>query len=181
MKTKNFEIRMPKRMAEVWHWIIALDVWEYGDGEPLAELIKSETIPVEITPAIVEILTGKRKQNKIGASELKIDPRIRMVAAAHFSIIFDLINSMKSDNQADILRKEPIDVINDLSETARKLKDNAAMERFFRIYKSEWMPQECYSTYSDAEYDIAAYMRHYNYRRGHSYNDYLAPALAEAM
>ena len=59
--------------------------------------------------------------------------------------------------------------------------DNAAMERFFRSYKSEWMPQECYSTYSDAEYDIAAYMRHYNYRRGHSYNDYLAPALAEVM
>lgn len=40
--------------------------------------------------------------------------------------------------------------------------DNAPMERFFRSYKSEWMPQECYSTYYEAEYDIAAYIRHYN-------------------
>ena len=57
--------------------------------------------------------------------------------------------------------------------------DNAPMERFFRSYKSEWMPKECYSTYYEAEYDIAAYIRHYNYRRGHSYNNYLAPANAE--
>ena len=58
--------------------------------------------------------------------------------------------------------------------------DNAPMERFFRSFKSEWMPEDFYNTYSHAENDIASYIQHYNYRRGHSYNNYLAPAIAEA-
>ena len=58
--------------------------------------------------------------------------------------------------------------------------DNAPMERFFRSFKSEWMPKEFYETYSQAEKDIASYIQYYNYRRGHSYNNYLAPAIAEA-
>jgi putative transposase len=57
--------------------------------------------------------------------------------------------------------------------------DNAVMERFFRSFKNEWMPKECYTSYCLAECDIAAYIRFYNYRRGHSYNEYLAPAIAE--
>lgn len=59
--------------------------------------------------------------------------------------------------------------------------DNAPMERFFRSYKSEWMPKEGYTHYHQAEYDIAAYIHYYNYQRGHSYNQYLAPAIAEAV
>ena len=58
--------------------------------------------------------------------------------------------------------------------------DNAPMERFFRSFKSEWMPKEYYTSYSEAELDIAAYIQFYNYQRGHSYNSYLAPAIAEA-
>lgn len=57
--------------------------------------------------------------------------------------------------------------------------DNAPMERFFRSYKSEWMPAHGYLTYSQAKTDIAAYMNYYNYMRGHSYNNYLCPADAE--
>lgn len=57
--------------------------------------------------------------------------------------------------------------------------DNAPMERFFRSYKTEWMPQEGYTHYRDAEQDVAAYIRYYNHQRGHSYNDYLSPAAAE--
>jgi putative transposase len=58
--------------------------------------------------------------------------------------------------------------------------DNAPMERFFRSYKTEWMPENTYSSFTDGELDIAKYMKHYNYERGHSYNGYLCPALAEA-
>jgi putative transposase len=58
--------------------------------------------------------------------------------------------------------------------------DNRPMERFFRSYKTEWMPKVCYDHYAQGEIDIAAYMKYYNYQRGHSYNDYLAPAWAEA-
>ena len=57
--------------------------------------------------------------------------------------------------------------------------DNSPMERFFRSYKTEWMPKVRYDNYTQGEIDIAAYMKHYNYHRGHSYNDYLAPAWAE--
>jgi len=42
------------------------------------------------------------------------------------------------------------------------------------------MPEGFYNTYLHAENDIASYIQHYNYRRGHSCNNYLAPAVAEA-
>lgn len=58
--------------------------------------------------------------------------------------------------------------------------DNSPMERFFRSYKTEWMPKLCYHSFHQAEYDIAAYMKYYNYQRGHSYNNYQSPAEAEA-
>lgn len=58
--------------------------------------------------------------------------------------------------------------------------DNAPMERFFRSYKTEWMPSTGYGTFAEASMDIAEYIKHYNYDRGHSYNGYLSPAAAEA-
>ena len=58
--------------------------------------------------------------------------------------------------------------------------DNAPMERFFRSYKTEWMPKNGYETFVEAERDVAVYIRHYNYERGHSYNNYLSPVAAEA-
>ena len=57
--------------------------------------------------------------------------------------------------------------------------DNSPMERFFRSYKSEWMPKVRYDNFAEGEIDIATYMKYYNYQRGHSYNDYLSPASAE--
>ncbi len=58
--------------------------------------------------------------------------------------------------------------------------DNAPMERFFRSFKTEWMPKECYSSYDEAEKDTLDYiLTHYNLRRGHSYNNYLSPNEAE--
>jgi len=57
--------------------------------------------------------------------------------------------------------------------------DNAPMERFFRSYKTEWMPNDDYNSFTEAVIDIAAYIKHYNYERGHSYNGYLCPVTAE--
>ena len=57
--------------------------------------------------------------------------------------------------------------------------DNSPMERFFRSYKTEWMPSMGYDSYQQADIDIASYIRYYNYQRGHSYNQYLSPAAAE--
>jgi putative transposase len=58
--------------------------------------------------------------------------------------------------------------------------DNAPMERFFRSFKTEWMPSDGYCSVVQATQDIAQYIRYYNYERLHSYNDYLTPAAAEA-
>ena len=58
--------------------------------------------------------------------------------------------------------------------------DNAPMERFFRSYKSEWMPIHPYKTAQEAKQDIAKYIRYYNHVRVHSYNGYLTPVVAEA-
>jgi putative transposase len=58
--------------------------------------------------------------------------------------------------------------------------DNSPMERFFRSYKTEWMSKMRYYHFDQAAMDIAAYMKYYNYQRGHSYNNYQSPAVAEA-
>ena len=57
--------------------------------------------------------------------------------------------------------------------------DNSPMERVFRSFKTEWMPKNFYKTYGAAERDIMSYIKHYNYYRGHSYNNYLSPAATE--
>lgn len=57
--------------------------------------------------------------------------------------------------------------------------DNAPMERVFRSFKTEWMPKNGYPDYQQAERDIHRFIKHYNYCRGHSYNGYVAPAVAE--
>ncbi len=59
--------------------------------------------------------------------------------------------------------------------------DNAPMERWFRSYKTEWMPVEAYHSFNQAAIDIAAYIKYYNYERVHSYNGYRCPVIAEAI
>lgn len=58
--------------------------------------------------------------------------------------------------------------------------DNAPMERVFRSYKSEWMPEEGYRTFAAAKKDIGHYlMDYYNGYRPHQHNGGIAPAVAE--
>jgi len=60
--------------------------------------------------------------------------------------------------------------------------DNAPMERFFRSFKTEWMPEKYYRSYDEAETDVFQYIiAHYNSVRGHSYNNYLPPNEAEKL
>ena len=53
------------------------------------------------------------------------------------------------------------------------------MERGFRSFKTEWMPKGGYENTEQAKMDILQYIHYYNFERGHSYNDYFAPAVAE--
>lgn len=58
--------------------------------------------------------------------------------------------------------------------------DNAPMERVFRSLKTEWVPVSGYSSIQEAEKSIGYYlMDYYNWRRPHSYNEMLAPAIKE--
>jgi len=41
------------------------------------------------------------------------------------------------------------------------------------------MPGDAYNSFTEVVIDIAAYIKHYNYELGHSYNGYLCPVAAE--
>lgn len=54
--------------------------------------------------------------------------------------------------------------------------DNSPMERFFRSYKSEWMPTNGYLSIEQARQDISHYIfNYYNQDRPHAHNDKLTP------
>ena len=58
--------------------------------------------------------------------------------------------------------------------------DNAPMERFFGSLKSEWIPEQGYRVFQEAESDILRFLTHYyNHVRLHSSNGYRTPVAAE--
>lgn len=58
--------------------------------------------------------------------------------------------------------------------------DNAPMERFFRSFKTEWMPIVGYQDVKEAKYSISNYINgYYNNVRPHSHNAGLAPNESE--
>ena len=60
--------------------------------------------------------------------------------------------------------------------------DNAPMERFFRSFKTEWMPRRGYENAAQAVSAILQYIvGYYNRYRPHQHNDGLSPVEAENM
>ena len=60
------------------------------------------------------------------------------------------------------------------------LRDNAPTERFFRSFKTEWMPKRGYDDLAQARVDVASYIvGYYSQVRPHSFNDYLTPVEKE--
>lgn len=58
--------------------------------------------------------------------------------------------------------------------------DNAPTERFFRSFKTEWMPKGGYDSIEEAKIDITSYiLDYYQRRRPHRHNDYLTPVEKE--
>lgn len=58
--------------------------------------------------------------------------------------------------------------------------DNAPMERVFRSFKTEWVPETGFTSKSEAIKEAGYYlMSYYNWKRPHHYNDGLPPAVAE--
>jgi len=60
--------------------------------------------------------------------------------------------------------------------------DNAPMERFFRSFKTEWMPRAGFTSFDEANKAIGHYIiRYYNQVRPHQYNGGLTPAESERL
>lgn len=58
--------------------------------------------------------------------------------------------------------------------------DNAPIERFFRSFKTEWMPKGGYEDIAEAKSAIVDYIwGYYQTVRPHAFNDYLSPAEKE--
>ncbi len=57
--------------------------------------------------------------------------------------------------------------------------DNSPMERTFRSLKSEWVPSEGYENVEIAITDITKWVGYYNWRRPHSHNNGMPPAVYE--
>ena len=60
--------------------------------------------------------------------------------------------------------------------------DNSPMERFFRSYKSEWMPKNGYSTFDEAKKSVINYIvNYYASVRPHKHNGYMTPNKSEMV
>ncbi len=94
MRVENYGFTHPKqhdkmrRFKEIFHWIAALDAFDYCYPEPLRTLLESkEWIPEEVRPAIAKIVAGERCPNRRAATKLKVHPAQRMQLAAKVSAI----------------------------------------------------------------------------------------------
>ena len=60
--------------------------------------------------------------------------------------------------------------------------DNSPMERFFRSYKTEWMPRYGYSLFNEAKQSVIGYiLGYYNQVRPHRFNSGLSPNKKEGL
>lgn len=60
--------------------------------------------------------------------------------------------------------------------------DNAPMERFFRSFKSEWMPKYGYSSFDEAKQSVKNYITgYYSTKRPHAHNDGKTPNEKESL
>lgn len=96
------------------HWIAAIDSWDYCDPTPLSEMINNHDIPLELKPIISKIVSGERKQEKIGASKLKLPAKSRLAIA---SLILELrhipeaaLSGLLIPNYTEIASRQGIEV-----------------------------------------------------------------------
>ena len=133
----NF-INIPIRMNDLWDWVVALDAWDYCDPDPLSKLIIKEQIPEEFLKVIADIVSGKRKPNKKGASKLKIPAKERMEIAGSISTVLGLIDLIKYKaiypegigvvGIGARKGEEPIDVKRELESEARELMQSCCKD-----------------------------------------------------
>jgi len=86
---------MPKRMRELWDWVVAGAAFDNGDPQPLADMIMTEEIPTEFVGMVADIISGQRKPTRKGKANLKIPAAERLRVAAALSVGQDLSTKIR--------------------------------------------------------------------------------------
>ena len=64
---------LPKDFFDNWRWVVAVDAYDYGDTEPLTQLLASEReYPENVRVVLADIVAGKRKPSKKRSAHAKI-------------------------------------------------------------------------------------------------------------
>lgn len=143
MKVRNFGDEGPYRDAyrNAWDWIVAIDAYDFGDPNPLDELLSTEPLPEELISVIESISSGERKPNLKAAAKLKIPAAERLQIAGAVSVVLLLIDVLKRDvidpaisDEAGVKMlgeskgREPVEILRELEAEARKAIELAAHE-----------------------------------------------------
>jgi len=86
----------PRRMKEIWEWVVAFDAYDYGDRQPLSTLLANvDQVPAEALPQLAKIVSGERKPNLKAAAKMKIAPSERMKIAASLSVVLGMADGIR--------------------------------------------------------------------------------------
>lgn len=101
MRARNFT-DIPRRMNEIWPWIVAIDAYDFADPDPLARLLRGpDPIPPEVQPVLADIVAGSRPPNRKAAAKLKVPAAERMKVAGSVSVIAGLVDVLKRSDLND--------------------------------------------------------------------------------
>lgn len=137
------------RVIEVFPWIVAIDAFDRGDGDPLKELFEDgEKVPPELLPIICAIRDRDRVPNQKARAKQKIPARKRLMGAGLASAVLGLFDDAISREfepefdgedarfiaiMADRLGLEPIEIVSRMRRGKERVK--IAVAREFGISK----------------------------------------------
>ena len=119
----------PARMLELWQWVGAVCAFDYGDPQPLADLLRSgDPIPAEFRGAIADIVAGVRKPNRKAGAKLKTPAAKRMSIASTVDLLLSMMRAQRANSEAmgDFNAMEPIDIVRGLEEQMRRVYQGTA-------------------------------------------------------
>ncbi len=109
------------------NWIAAIDSWDFNDAKPLEEMLTNHPIPFELQPILVDIISGKRKQNIKSSVKQKVPAAHRIVVAGIYKSFRQISETVISKqvgfdyhNLADDIGIEPIELLNQYRDCQRE-------------------------------------------------------------
>ena len=128
--SKNIEVRT-KIPAQLWLWFEAVYLWDWGDPDLLAELIKHEQVPPEFRVALADIVAGARKRRNYKKSAVPAHIRFQLGRFSwELSAVRDAILSDKEEKVrvSEEMRIEPSEMIHRTRKAIRDRIESMAEE-----------------------------------------------------